>query len=353
MYHTYLTILIPAIVTFVVTVIAILFVKGYMLESGVVSIDHNKKNKPIVPSSAGIAVAFGFATGLLIYIFGASFPTPAHPFYVPVASLVYIYATILAVILISLGGLLDDINVKSKMVKTTGMKDIRRGLKQWQKPLLSFLGAMPLMAVNAGNAFVDVPFVGMVNFGVFYPLVIIPLAVIFAANAFNLLGGFDGIAGGSALVMMLGFFIYSTLYGTYTGALISAITIAALAAFLIFGVFTKKSVLPGDSFSYTVGAIIVALMIIGNMEAFGVIVFIPWFVEFILHARKKFNTTDLGVLQPDGTMKPPYGKKIYSWTHLIMNFKRCKEREVSAYMWLIEAGFVVLAFALKLAHLLI
>ncbi|MGC8586330.1 MAG: hypothetical protein ACP5K5_02180 [Candidatus Micrarchaeia archaeon] len=351
-YHTYLTIIIPTIVAFIVTVIALLFVKGYMLESGVVSIDHNKKNKPIVASSGGIAVAFGFATGLLTYIFGSSFPSVEAPFYTPVASLTYIYATILAVMLIAIGGLLDDINVKGKMEKTTGMRDIRKGLKQWQKPLLSLLGALPLMAINAGNAFVDVPFVGLVNFGIFYPLLIIPLAVIFAANAFNLLGGFDGIAGGSALVMIIGFLIYSLIYGSYYGTLISSISVAILVAFLIFNIYPAK-IMPGDSFSYTVGAIIVVLMIMGNMEAFGVIVFMPWFVEFILHAIKKFDTTDLGILQPDGTFKPPYGKKIYSWTHLIMNIKRCKEWEVSFYMGIIEALFVALAFGLKFAHLLV
>ncbi|MGC8669908.1 MAG: hypothetical protein ACP5TL_02020 [Candidatus Micrarchaeia archaeon] len=350
-YHTYLTIIIPTIVAFIVTVIALLFVKGYMLESGVVSIDHNKKNKPIVPTSGGVAVAFGFATGLLVYIFGASFPSPTKPFYVPVASLTYIYATILAVMLISLGGLLDDINVKSKAEKTTGMKDIRKGLKQWQKPLLSLIGALPLMAINAGNALVDVPFFGMVNFGIFYPLLIIPLAVIFAANAYNLLGGFDGIASEPAFVMMIGFLIYSIIIGTYIGTLIAAITIATLAAFLIFAMYPAK-VLPGDSFSYTIGAIIVVLMIVGNMEAFGIIVFIPWFVEFILHAIKKFNVTDLGKMQPDGTFKAPYSKRIYSWTHLIMNLKKCKEWEVSLYMALIEAGFVALAFLLHFAHLL-
>ncbi|MEM0149278.1 MAG: hypothetical protein QXW10_00050 [Candidatus Micrarchaeaceae archaeon] len=351
-YHTYLTILIPAIVAFIVTIIALLFVKGYMLESGVVSIDHNKKGKPIVPSSGGVAVAFGFATGLLVYIFGASFPLPVKPFYIPVASLSYIYATILAVILISLGGLLDDINVKGKVEKTTGMRDIRKGLKQWQKPLLSLIGALPLMAINAGNALVDVPFVGMVNFGIFYPLLIIPLAVIFAANAYNLLGGFDGIASEPAFVMILGFLAYSIMIGSYIGTLIASIALTTLAAFLIFAAYPAK-ILPGDSFSYMMGAIIVALMIVGNMEAFGVIVFIPWFVEFILHARKKFNSTDLGKLQPDGTFKPPYGKHIYSWTHIIMNIKPCKEWEISLYMAAIEAVFVIFAFLLKFAHLLI
>ena len=48
----------------------------------------------------------------------------------------------------------------------------------------------------------------------------------------------------------------------------------------------------------------------------------------------------------------PYGKKIYSWTHIIMNIKRCKEWEVSLYMWIIEIGFVALAFGLKAMALL-
>ena len=88
------------------------------------------------------------------------------------------------------------------------------------------------------------------------------------------------------------------------------------------------------------------------MEAFGIIIFIPWIIEFFLHLKKKFDVTDLGKLRSDGTFEPPYGKKIYSWTHLIMNMKRCKEWEVSLYMWIIEIGFVILAFIFKLFGLL-
>ena len=71
-----------------------------------------------------------------------------------------------------------------------------------------------------------------------------------------------------------------------------------------------------------------------------------------MHLRRKFNVTDVGTRQRDGTFKAPYGKRIYSWTHFLMNIKRMNEKEIALYMSLIEALFVVLAFGLKLAGFL-
>jgi len=88
------------------------------------------------------------------------------------------------------------------------------------------------------------------------------------------------------------------------------------------------------------------------MESFGIIVFIPWIIEFILHVKGRFDITDLGKRKGDGTFAAPYGKKIYSWTHFIMNIKPMKEWEVTLYMAFITFGFVILAFALKIFGLL-
>ncbi len=346
MAHTYLTILVPAVVAFIITLIATRFLMGYLYESGVTTPDHNKRSKPTLPSGVGLAAAIGFTVGALVYVFGGSFGL-----YIPVASLEYLLATILAVVLISIVGFLDDINVKREFVKSTDMMDTRRGLKQWQKPLLTLMGAIPLMAINAGVSVVRIPFVGAVNFGIIYPLVIIPLAVIFAANAFNLLGGFDGILTGTGTILVFGMVLYSAFFGTYVGLLISSLLFTAMLVMLIFNLYPAKMV-PGDSFAYFGGIGIVAAMVLGNMESFGLIIFIPFIIEFLLHLRKKFKVTDLGKLRGDGTMEPPYGKKIYSWCHLLMNMKRCKEWEVSLYMWLIEIGFIALAFGLKAASLL-
>lgn len=351
MYNTYLTLLIPSLIGFIITIIATLFIMSYMFESGVIAIDYNKKNKPKIPSSGGVAVSFGITVAVLVYIFGSKFPSPQHPFYEPVANTAILFAFILSVFLITIVGFIDDINVKSVPTNTTGMKDIRKGLKQWQKPLLTFIGAIPLIAINAGVSIVTLPFIGQISLGLIYPLLIIPLAVIFGANAFNLLGGFNGISTGSALVISSGLLIYSILFGNYTGALLSSILCAVLIAFAFFDFYPSK-LLPGDSFTYGIGAALIALMIIGNMESFGIILFIPFIIEFLLHLRGKFNVTDLGILTKDMYFKSPYGKKIYSWTHIIMNLKKCKEYEVSLYMWLINIAFVLLGLSLKFLKIL-
>ena len=248
-------------------------------------------------------------------------------------------------------GFIDDINVKREKVKTTGMMDTRKGLKQWQKPVLTLVGAIPLVAINAGVSTLHLPLIGLVNFGIIYPLIIVPLAVIFAANSFNLLGGFNGISTFSGLIVAIALFFYSVIYGSYTGAILSGVLAATLLGFVFFDGYPSK-IIPGDSFTYAVGAGIVTTIILGNMESFGIIIFMPWIIEFILHLRGKFGTTDLGKRRSDGTFEPPYGKKIYSWTHILMNMKRCKEWEVTLYMALVTFGFVVLGFGLKVFGLL-
>ncbi len=342
-FHDYLTLIIPSLVGFIFTIIAAKFLMGYMKEAGVTSPDHNKKGMPTLPASVGLAVAIGFSIGIFTYAFGVS----AH-LYGAVADLVDLFATVLSVVLISLVGLLDDINVKATMVKSTDMMDTRKGLRQAYKPIMTVMGALPLMAVinSTGLDTLAIPFIGQVNFGLFYPLIIIPLAIIFTSNSFNLLGGFDGIATGTGFLASLALMIYALIYGNYIGALLASVLTTVLFAFLFFNIFPAKAI-PGDSFTYGVGAALLVIMALGNMEIFGIIVFMPWIIEFVLHLRRKFKVTDLGKMRSDGTFAPPYGRKIYSWTHLIMNLKRCREWEVSLYMWVVEILFILLAFGLK------
>ncbi len=343
-YHSFQTIILPAIITYLVTIISTRFVMRYFDAVGLYIQDKNKE-KPVKLLISGLAVAFGIIVGILTYVFGGTF------IFVPVLSISNLLAVGLSIILISLVGFLDDLNVKLEKVMTTDLMDTKVGLAQWQKPLLTFLGALPLMAIAAGVSIITVPIFGTVNLGPLYALVVIPLAVIFVSNAFNLLGGYDGIQPGMALIAGVGLLIYCIYFGTYIGALLSAVLCAALLAFLPFNLYRAR-VIPGDSFTYAIGAILVAIMVLGNAEVFGFIVFFPWFIEFFLHLRRKFNVTDVGIRQKDGTFKAPYGKKIYSLTHVLMNMKRVNELEIAFYLWLIEAVFVLLAFGLKAYGLL-
>lgn len=346
MYSSFLTLIIPAIISFIATVMGTRFLMEYLFGAGVVGEDHNKEKPVLLASSGGLAVSFGIIVGILVYAFGATFV------FKPVTmALTSLLAVSLSITLIAFVGFLDDINVRSKRVESTGRKDIRKGLKQWQKPLLTLLGALPLMAINAGVSSITLPLVGSVNLGLVYPLIIIPLAVIFVSNAFNLLGGFDGLQPLTSLIASGGLFVYCLFYGNYIGTLIAGLLFASILAFLPFNTYRAK-ILPGDTFTYTVGAALVAAMVTGQAEAFGLIIFMPWIIEFVLHLRKKFHVNDLGIRQKDGTLKAPYGKHIYSLTHVVMAMKRATETDVTLYISLLEMAFVALAFFLKFAGLL-
>ncbi len=345
LFHAELTIIVPAILAFVATALGTDFLMGYFYEAGIIAEDRNKDRPRYVPSSGGVAVALGIIIGILTYTFGGSF------IFRPALRTDDLLAVALSILMIALVGFIDDINVHSKKVSATGMKDIRKGLKQWQKPLLTFLGALPLMAINAGVHTLNVPFIGMVQFGLFYPIVVIPMLVIFVSNAVNLLGGFDGLQPGMTLVASAGLLLYQIFYGNYLGTVLSAMLFASILAFLPFNAFRSR-VIGGDSFTYAVGGTLVAIMVMGNAEVFGAIIFIPWIIEFLLHLRRKFSVTDLGIRQKDGTLKAPYGRSIYSLTHLIMNMKRAREIDVTICLVAMEAAFVVLGLALRFAGLL-
>jgi UDP-N-acetylglucosamine--dolichyl-phosphate N-acetylglucosaminephosphotransferase len=345
MFKTFQTILVPGLIVFVVTIVATRFLITYLYNAGVVAEDRNKGKVKRIASSGGLAVAAGIIFGILAYTFGGTFV------FVPILNSSDLLAVALSIMLIAMVGFLDDINVQRERVKSTDMMDIRQGLKQWQKPVLTLVGALPLMAINAGVSVINIPFLGNVDFGLFYPLLIIPLAVIFVSNAFNLLGGFDGLQPGMSLVAGIGLLLYSVFFGSYMGTLLSTLLVAAVLAFLPFNARNAK-IIPGDSFTYAVGATMVAIMVMGHEEAFGVIVFIPWIIEFFLHLRRKFQVTDLGIRQNDGTLKPPYGKRIFSLTHVVMNLKKATERDVTVYLCTFELVFVILAFLLKFAGLL-
>ena len=57
------------------------------------------------------------------------------------------------------------------------------------------------MVINAGQTIMHVPFIGAVDFGLIYPLLIIPIGVIGATNGLNLLAGHNGLEAGLVAII--------------------------------------------------------------------------------------------------------------------------------------------------------
>ena len=149
--------------------------------AGIVGKDLHKPGQPEISEMGGLAVVVGFSSGLVL---AAAIMSFFHLF--TSVNLVSLLAVLCTILFAGLIGLIDDL----------------LGMRQWVKALLPAIAALPLMAVRAGHTWLVVPFVGRVDFWIFYPLFLIPAAVTVAANAVNMLAGFNGLEVGIGLVAM-------------------------------------------------------------------------------------------------------------------------------------------------------
>lgn len=327
---------ISVIFSFLVTLFICPYFINFLTKGGVVALDLNKRPKRKLPTSGGVPVGVGIIFGLLLYIGLTTFTNGISN------EILNLLAVISSILIITFVGFLDDLNVNAKATITKEGLDIRIGFPQWIKPLLTLPAAIPLMVVNVGETVMAVPFIGNVNFGIFYPMILIPIGVVGASNMINLLGGFNGSETGMGIIYTLGLGIFALLSGNVISVVFLA-AFGALMGFIKYNWYPAKF-LPGDSLTYLLGSIVASGVIVGNLEKIGIIMLFPFIVEFLLKARSKFQASCLGKLNSDGRLDPPYGKKIYSITHLIMNLKPMTEKQVTLSLILIELIFALIPF---------
>jgi len=332
-----LILLFSFVVAFLTTVLIVPYFMQFLRAGGVVGLDMQKRERPRIPTSGGTCVAIGLLAGLLSYIGLTTFLEG------PMPQMTDMLAVISSVLIIMFVGFLDDLNVKARAVLTKEGLDIRVGFPQWAKPLLTLPAAIPLMVVNAGETVMSIPFIGPVNFGVMYPLLMVPIGVVGASNAVNLLAGFNGSESGMGLVYLFGLGVFAMARGNFAAAIFLT-AFAAVAGFIRYNWYPAKF-LPGDSLTYLLGAVVASGVIVGNMEKVGLIVMVPFILELLLKLRSRLKASSLGKLRPDGKLDPPYGRKIYSITHIIMNIKPMTEKQVTIILIVIEAAFVAIALA--------
>lgn len=143
------------------------------------------------------------------------------------------------------------------------------------------------MAIRAGHHSLKIPFIGQINFGLAYPLALIPIGITGAANAVNMLAGFNGMEAGVGAVAVGSLLMVALLSNASTASLILLVTLGALLATLYYNWYPAK-VMIGDVGTLTIGAILASSVVIGNFETAGAIVIIPYFIDFLFKARSGF-----------------------------------------------------------------
>ncbi len=301
------------------------------LKAGLTGKDIQKFTHPDVAEMGGVVVLLSLVISVMLYISLRIFIFRADMY------LSTILALLSALLIAGIIGIIDDI---------LGWKI---GLAQWQKPLLTLLAAAPLMAVNSGMRIMHIPFIGALDLGILYPLLIIPAFILVGANGFNMLAGYNGLEAGQGVIILSALAYFSYLNGAAWVSIIALCGVFALLGFLIHNSFPAK-IFPGDTLTYTIGTLAAAIAIVGNIEKIFIILYIPYIIEFFLKLRGKFQKESFAVPQADGTLTPRY-EKTYGLENgmvTLLNHVKIKttERNVVYGIHLIELLCVLLAFVI-------
>jgi UDP-N-acetylglucosamine--dolichyl-phosphate N-acetylglucosaminephosphotransferase len=323
--------LIPVILSFFVTLIAIPSWVKRAKKGGLQGKDINKYNKPLVAEGGGVIVVGGFILGVLSYVAIRTFILKID------TTTTEIFALVSSVTIVAFIGLIDDI---------LGWKI---GLGKKLRIFLMFIAAIPLMVINAGESTVSLPLIGELPLGWIYPLIIIPIGIIGTGTTFNFLAGYNGLEAGQGIILMGVLSIVAYLTGSNWLALIGLCMVASLFAFYLFNRFPAQ-VFPGDVLTYPVGTLIAIFAILGNFERIAIFFFIPYIAETFLKLRAGLSLDKESFSKPnkDGSLEMPY-KKIYGLEHLaIFILKKVKknrkvyEKEVVYFIYCIQIIIIVL-----------
>ncbi|ODS37748.1 MAG: hypothetical protein A7316_09065 [Candidatus Altiarchaeales archaeon WOR_SM1_86-2] len=264
MYVFGIILLISFIVTFITTPF---FIKKLKL-AGITGSDMSKADKPKVAEMGGIAIVTGFITAVLAAIAMSKFLGLGE---LTGLNVLYIFAGLSTILIISIIGIFDDLIT----------------VRQSFKALLPAFAALPLMAANAGVSEMAVPFYGSVDFGILYPLLLIPIGITVASNVTNMMAGFNGLEAGMGAVMTGTIAVIAVFLGEIDAAVISLAMLGGLLAFLYYNWYPAR-IFPGDIGTLSIGAVIATSVIIGNIETVGAILMAMYAVDVLLKANGGF-----------------------------------------------------------------
>jgi UDP-N-acetylglucosamine--dolichyl-phosphate N-acetylglucosaminephosphotransferase len=282
---------------------------------GVVGKDLNKPSKPDIAEMGGVAVVVGFFAGVSV--------------------------------LVALNGTknIDLLNVSLSAVlgaAFVGMMDDLFNLRQRHKSFLPFVIALPFAA--AVDQHVVIPYVIEINFGP-WMILVAAFAVTCAANAANMLEGFNGLGTGLGIIMSITLIILSIMHDRMVGVYLLVPLMGSLIAFLWFNKYPAQ-IFPGDTMMLFVGATLAVAGILSNLQVQTTFIFIPMIVEFFLKLRGHFKAENYCSEAGNGFLE--YHGRIESLTHVFMKHLKLNERELVAFIWGIEIAMCTIVISVDL-----
>ncbi|MGY5880120.1 MAG: hypothetical protein RTV31_07715 [Candidatus Thorarchaeota archaeon] len=326
-----LEILIAVIVSFIVVVLFMPNAIKMLKEKGITGIDVHKPDRPEIPKGGGFVLLFAMVFALLVVVGLTTFQSLS-------VEMVGLFAALVSILLASMIGLLDD----------------QLDFSNRAKVILPMVATIPMIAVSVGTPTMNIPFIGTVNFGIAYALIIVPLMMTFIIDSSNMYGGMNGLEVGLGTINASGLIIYVLLLPVMQDTVISpqqlqasivaAALLGASLGFMIFNRYPAK-VLPGDVGRLPIGAAMAAALIIGNMDRLAILMYTPFAINFLLYLiyriyvkRKNIEWVKFAKPRDDGTLEVAGPFTIY-WV-LPHFFKNMTEKRNVSLLLLFQAILV-------------
>ena len=152
--------------------IVIIFMPGtikMLKEKGKVGIDVHKPEKPEIPKGGGFVFLFAIVASILAIV---GINTVENGGVDP-----GLLAALVSILMAGMVGLLDD----------------NLDFRNRTKVVLPLVASIPIMAMQVGTTTMSIPFIGTLDLGLLYPLLVVPLMMTFIIDSTNMYGGMNGL----------------------------------------------------------------------------------------------------------------------------------------------------------------
>ena len=225
------------------------------------------------------------------------------------------------------------------LIALIGFYDDFRGISHRKKVVLCFLAGIPLIfsVENRGITFI----LCELDFSYLY-YILVPVGIAAAANATNILAGFNGEPVGSGIIASTALAVSMIVIGKDHSIILPFI--AVLTAFLIFNKYPSK-VFPGDAGTLGIGCVIAGIGILNKVEFIAAVCLFPQILEFFLKLRVRFSGKSYGATKiKNGILVPP---KYLSVANFLTSHFRLNEKKLILLIWTISAIFGGIAVCLS------
>jgi UDP-N-acetylmuramyl pentapeptide phosphotransferase/UDP-N-acetylglucosamine-1-phosphate transferase len=229
-FHDYKFALLCLVTAFVVTLITIPPIISLIKKYGLYDVPDSRKEHSLpIPTMGGIAIVAGMMVSLFLWF----------PFNNQMAQICFFFSI---TVLFGLG-IMDD------------LKDLSARYKFIIQAGLAALIALSDIRITSFNGLFGI---NELSLAAQYTFTI--LAVVGITNAFNLIDGIDGLAGGLGFMSLITIGIFLTMSGDVNTALIAFALAGGILAFLYFN-FNPAKIFMGDTGSLVLGFVIAVLCI--------------------------------------------------------------------------------------------